>query len=253
MLSSKKTISVLLALVLVMSFCLVAFGDGSEKVEPPKPSVTVQGSAPDADMEAIENDRLAAEQAALQAEIEQKATANVQSPVANRFPVDAKVNPIEGTPEFDKGDRVDLFFEGFNNGVPPAGWTTVVTNDTTWTESTYNPFEGTANAHCVYDPGLNQQDEWLITPAIDLTTDATNWYLSFAWLGSYYWSVDPNDNCDLTIYITTDDGGTWTELWNEHDAGVFDNWTWYEVTIDLAPYLGESSVKFGIQYYGVDG
>jgi hypothetical protein len=254
MLSSKKTISVLLALVLVMSFCYVAFGDGSQKIEPPKPSVTVQGSTPSMDMEAIENDRLAAEQAALQAEIEQKATANVQAPVADLYPVDAKANPIQGTPQFDKGDRVDLFFEGFNAGVPPAGWTSIVNNTYTWQESTYNPFEGAANAHCWYDDMYSgTQDEWMISPSIDLTTGGTNWFLNFWWLGSYYWSVDPNDNCDLTIYITTDDGTTWTELWNEHDAGVFTNWTWYEVTIDLTAYLGESDVKFGIQYYGYDG
>lgn len=156
--------------------------------------------------------------------------------------------------------RATILSEGFEGGViPPSGWTLQQTNPTyTWEIDDYDPHSGTYCASCFYDPALVPQDEWLITPSMDFTPHAGDGiFLSFWWLMSYYWGVDPYDNYDLNVKISIDGGTSWTLLWNEDTVGVFDNWMWYDTTfgthIDLTSYSTESNVLIGFQYEGVDG
>ncbi|MBE3138005.1 MAG: choice-of-anchor J domain-containing protein [Thermoplasmata archaeon] len=151
-----------------------------------------------------------------------------------------------------------LLTEGFEGGVlPPAGWTSIITNPSwTWVISTTNLHSGTYGADCQYDPALVPQDEWLITPSMDFR-GYTSLYLSFWWMMSYYWGVTPYDNYDLNVKISTDDGTTWTLIWNEDTIGTFTSWQWYNTTlgtpVNLAAYIGQASVKIGFQYEGFDG
>lgn len=143
--------------------------------------------------------------------------------------------------------------EGFEGGtvIPPAGWTHTQTNTAeTWEVSTNNPNSGTNYATVLYDPALNAQDETLITPVIDLS-GATNPQLRFFVNLSYYWSISPNDNYDAVVSIF--DGTNTTQLWEEADLGVFDNFTWIEVTLDLTAYAGNSNVQLLFNYNGTDG
>ncbi len=80
-------------------------------------------------------------------------------------------------------------------------------------------------------------DTWLITPNISITNGMS---LKFNWNKSYYWSVDPNNNDDLMVKISTDNGATWTQLWSEQDHGVFQNFVWIETTLDLSAYAGQA-------------
>jgi hypothetical protein len=132
-----------------------------------------------------------------------------------------------------------LLTEGFEGGaVPPAGWTAVVTNAYTWELGSYNPYEGVYYGVCYYDQDYTgTQDEWLVSPVIDLTTKGTAWHLYFYWEMSYYWGVSPYDNYNLEVWISTDGGNTFpTILWTEPTAS-FSNFVWYKADVDLAPYL----------------
>jgi len=150
-------------------------------------------------------------------------------------------------------DPNQLLFEGFEAGVPPTGWSTIVNNTYTWESATYAPYEGSAYATCLYDETYSgAQDEWLITPTLDFA--GSKYVLDFWWNGSYYWGVDPYDNCDLSVWISIDGGTTWLmELWNEDNFGEFTNWEWYNVVVDLSTFKDESNVKLAFVYTGYDG
>jgi hypothetical protein len=86
-------------------------------------------------------------------------------------------------------------------------------------------------------------DTWIITPNISITDGTT---LSFQWNKSYYWSVDPENNDDLAVKISTDGGVSWSTIWTEEDYGVFDNWVWYETILDLSDYAGAALIAFHV-------
>ena len=187
-----------------------------------------------------------------QEQIEWKAADRLEHALAHRFPADLKACPDLGTGP-GKGSARDaktvLFFEGFEGTVPPAGWTAIVTNASyTWQVDTYSPYEGLQDARC---PWNYSQDESMVTPAYDLSTGPA-WIVDMWWMGSYYWSVSPYDNCDLKVSISND-GSTWTQIWSEEDAGSFANWTWTNAQIPLTPYLSYTTAQFKIEYVGNDG
>jgi PKD repeat protein len=157
---------------------------------------------------------------------------------------------------FGDGAKATLLEEGFEGGViPPTGWIHNQYNPVeTWQIETWDPHSGTYYANCLYDSTYTDiQDEWLISPSMDLST-YTNTELSFWWYGSYYWSVSPYDNYDLIVYVSTSgSSGPWTQIWDEHDHGTFDNWIWYNEILSLSAYDGESDVRLGFNYYGYDG
>lgn len=94
----------------------------------------------------------------------------------------------------------------------------------------------------------------MISPTLDLSSSSPNLELKFWFLTSYYWHVDPYDNGDMIIVVSTDGGNNWSNpLWTEDDYGVFDNWTWYEIVLDFSAYVGESNFKVALVYQGVDG
>ncbi|KPK99972.1 MAG: hypothetical protein AMJ90_09045, partial [candidate division Zixibacteria bacterium SM23_73_2] len=149
-----------------------------------------------------------------------------------------------------------LLSEDFEGGaVPPTGWTADTNNTYTWGINSAVPYEGTYYASCNYDElYTGTQDEWLISPSVDLTTGSQGWHLYFYWNMSYYWGVDPFDNYDYELWISTDGGANFTtKLWSETDVGLFTTWTWYKADINLSSYLTYSDVKFGWRYYGYDG
>ncbi|MCK4657691.1 MAG: choice-of-anchor J domain-containing protein, partial [candidate division Zixibacteria bacterium] len=152
-------------------------------------------------------------------------------------------------------DKASFLWEGFEDGViPPTDWTVVEWNpEETWEIDTYNPFEGAYNASCFYDATYTDiQDEWLISPVMNFTAKS-DLKVKFAWMMSYYWSVDPYDNYDLIFAVTTDGGSNWDLIWDEEDEGVFDSWVWYEKTIDLSAYETETTVQIALGYIGWDG
>ncbi len=250
MVNCRKTIAfvLLLPLVLLLTATALLAGSKEETAQEWKDlrSVSPQKAAdPAVAKKAEEQARLAAELAA-----------NQKLP-APQWPVDAKVSAERGArPTYDPRVSV-LLSEGFESGsVPPAGWSTVVTNPGAtfnWYPGTYT-FEGLYSAEVLYDPALVAQDEWLISPVLDLTGVTSDIRVEFYWDMSYFWGVDPNDNYDLELRISTDGGATFpTLLWDESGEGVFGDYVYYKEVVSLAAYMGSSSVVLAWRYVGVDG
>ncbi len=80
-------------------------------------------------------------------------------------------------------------------------------------------------------------DTWLISPAIAVDTDGA---VIFHWYSSYHWSVDPNPNAELMVKVSTDGGESWNEIWNWQEIGTWENFTWYETTLSLEDYAGQT-------------
>ena len=72
--------------------------------------------------------------------------------------------------------------------------------------------------------------------------------VSFCWKSSYYWHVDPYDNGDLFVKVSLNGGITWQPyIWTFGEIGVWTNWVWYQTTIYLSGYAGNSiMVAFNI-------
>ena len=229
-----------------------------------RPSISVM--APDYEEYRAALEAKADEQAALEAklteEMARKDKASELVQVTASMPhveKDIRANPFKRRslyPAHVSTMETEILWEGFEGGVvPPAGWTAIVNNPYTWEIDSYNPYEGTYNASCFYDQDYTgTQDEWLVSPVLDLS-QRTDWVLEFVWMGSYYWGVDPYDNYDLEVWISTDGGENWTTmLWTEPGTeDPWTNWTWYEATVDLSGYSAESNVKLGFRYHGYDG
>jgi hypothetical protein len=143
--------------------------------------------------------------------------------------------------------------EGFESGVvPPSGWTRVASDVSySWKLMTVGtPHGGTYAADVEYDPAPAAQNEWLLSPEINVCTGT----LSFWSEGSVYWCRDDYDNCDLKAWLVNGSigGGDDVELLTA-DADWPANWTWAQSSIDIAPYLTGGPVRIGFQYVGNDG
>lgn len=150
-----------------------------------------------------------------------------------------------------------MLTETFDTFVIPGamnGWSLIDSNVVTWDTSTIDPYSGAQNVHCEYDAALALQDEWLVTPAMNFT-GASGVEIGFAFLGSKYWAVDPNDNCDLKLRVSIN--GTWSTVdipWTEETDTTWTSWTWTPVTVDVSTIAAnQANVKFAFQYYGTDG
>jgi hypothetical protein len=165
-------------------------------------------------------------------------------------PKDVK-NKEDSTPDLI---LVNHLTEGFEPWFP-SGWTSETTNaNYTWYQTTGSVHDGIAAAELFNDPAFIHQDEWLISPTLDFTNAGIDLSLSFWFFTSYYWHVNPNDNADLEILVSTDNGLSWSlPLWTEDDYGLFQNWTWYQQVLGLHDYVGEAAVKIAFRYVGSDG
>ncbi len=154
-----------------------------------------------------------------------------------------------------------LLEEGFDVGgdFPPSGWTLVQSApdpDDTWVQT--NPSDPELNfdnidpaseysAMVPHEPD-NDQDEWLITPEVSANGEMPT-------VLDCYIGTDTQflDGATITINITTDDGATWTKLWDARDdLDEIEDWQWNHVLLDLDAYA-DSPFKIGFQYVGVYG
>jgi hypothetical protein len=136
------------------------------------------------------------------------------------------------------------------NVMPPTDWELIQTNPSeTWYIDSTLPHSTPycATVHRATASGL--QNEWLITPRIDLTKYTGDINISFWWYTSCY-VAHWKDYIDLNVSISTDNGSAWTLLWSDDNiTGNYTSWKWIETNIELAKYGGESQVKIGFQYY----
>lgn len=146
-----------------------------------------------------------------------------------------------------------LLNEGFEGGVvPPIGWSEKVTNTGyNWKIMTGGtPYNGSYAADVVYDPALNNQDEWLLSPEMDITWGT----LSFWSHGSLYWCRDTYDNCDLNVWLVVGEVGGGDDIFVGKGEDVWpSNWTWSQSVFHLTPLLPDMPVRIGFEYKGNDG
>ena len=135
------------------------------------------------------------------------------------------------------------FFEGFENGIP-ATWTNlnVDAGSQMWTAYNSGVYEGSYCAAVRYESSSLVNNDWLITPALDVTAASV---LSFMTKrsGTYY-----PDAMDVAISTTDTDPASFTTVLQTISA---DAATYHEVAIALSAYDG-MTVYIGFHYYGDD-
>lgn len=146
-----------------------------------------------------------------------------------------------------------LLDEGFEGGVvPPTGWTEVISNTGfNWKILTLgSPYNGSHSADVIYDDGLHNQDEWLLSPEMNI-----GWgMLSFWSEGSVYWCRDTYDNCDLNVWLVVGDAGGGDDVFVGKADDVWPaNWTYAQSVFNLTPLLPGEPFRIGFEYTGYDG
>lgn len=164
-------------------------------------------------------------------------------------------NPFKFYEHPNSQTKATLIDEGFEGtAFPPTGWTKQNLNANPtyqWKKGTSGQ-TGSGSAMVEYDPSLAQQNEWLITPALDLT-QLTVPVLELWWSMSYYWGVSPNNNYDFFIKASTNGGSTWTTLWKEDSVGMFASFSYQKLAINLSNFATSTNFKLAFQYVGSDG
>jgi len=127
------------------------------------------------------------------------------------------------------------FVEGFEGTFPPADWT-LVTTGAGWIQSASGTGY-TGDFAAMHNDDMGAQDDWLITPVIDLTT-ATAPELTF-WQYDYYASYYVEHN----VCVSTD-MATWDVVYTGVAATTYE-----EIIIDLSSYAGQW-IYVGFQYIG---
>lgn len=137
--------------------------------------------------------------------------------------------------DFEDGDISDWVIDGTQN----------------WSLSTSNVHSGSYGLD--YEWGF-LHDTRAITPEIVLPT-AGSFEISWWWNGSYYWMVDPNDNCTFSVEII-DVSDTWpgTVLWteNDNDPFPFETWVWYNQFVTLDETWSGKTIHVGFHVVGDD-
>ncbi len=141
---------------------------------------------------------------------------------------------------------------------PPDGWTQTITNNgppnalglyPTWCRvgaltvqgDNITPTEGEYQAGFYWD--YNHQDEWLITPPFNCPPNAYLSFDSYVFLGS-----DAGDH--YYVKVSTDNGSSWTVLWDA--SAQTGGWNEYSspITVDLGAYTGN---QIKIAFHAIDG
>ena len=133
---------------------------------------------------------------------------------------------------------------------PPDGWSLKSQAAKTWYQGT----EYGSKMAMVDISKTEQQDEWLISPKIDLSAQTTKAGMVFDFYTNYYWSVE-NHYHNLKVMASTD-GETWEQIWQLWDwnpKNEFNAWekTQAKVTIP-EKFQNAESVQFAFVYQGKD-
>ncbi|MBP1662426.1 MAG: hypothetical protein H6P94_675 [Thermoplasmatales archaeon] len=158
--------------------------------------------------------------------------------------IPAFMEPQEFFGQSNPHNKAVLFSEGFEWGFPPTGWTQIITNSgycdsypqysAFWNQFSENVHNGSRSAYVWWD--YQHQDEWLITPEINLV-DIPNGKLTF-WSYAYEGSIHDDH---YYVKISTDNGTTWTELFDLSSFPPNQGWNSYTspYLIDLSDYHGQ--------------
>ena len=189
------------------------------------------------------------------------------SPLILRAFYDGKIIPSGVSPFSSPSDFVPqdtMLYQGFEDTFPPSGWDTLEISGTQggpnpipWCKNDY--YAHTDSFSATYGWGYNL-DGWLRILSLDFS-QVYDIQLSFWWISSYTWHVYPYDNGDLFVEVSTDAGATWDTLWTFGDSvcvvgsGVtwpWEDWVWYQSTLDLSEYADMSNIYIGFHVVADD-
>lgn len=140
-----------------------------------------------------------------------------------------------------------LLEESFENEFPPAGWI-IQSEPLTWfiwtqvdSEEyedsdgnlfTVNPTHGQKQAMVGWDFQENHQDEWLISPEVEITDSANLSFDTFAQFGSMFY--------DHYVVAVSTNGINWQEVWDAFYLNTSINQYEEKVIIPLDSYIGQT-------------
>ena len=103
--------------------------------------------------------------------------------------------------------------EGFSPApFPPLGWTVISSDIETWVRGTYFASDGVASAECWWSN--SEQDEWLISPAFDLSGGSVAEVTYDSWWHGSDYTPEMTDHKPVMV---TGDGITWTMAYDIND------------------------------------
>lgn len=134
------------------------------------------------------------------------------------------------------------FFEGFEDGFPPADWAVFDiggSGDEDWVVNQSNPYEGSNSAHIMFEAAEFDTEDWMVTSQIDLT-NATNAELRFYTRQEF----DQDYGTIYQIRISTGAQTTPADFdtlitWDENELND-DGEVYEEKIVDLSEYDGEA-------------
>lgn len=177
--------------------------------------------------------------------------------VVNDYACNRKVYPIKAEGNTDASEVIvptrTVLTEDFEETTfPPEGWSVKSTvKDKTWYQGT----EYGSKMAMVDLSKTEQQNEWLISPAIDLSKQATKAGIVFDFYTNYYWSVT-NHHHNLKVMASTDNGANWEQIWQLWDwnqKNEFGPWEKTQAKVTIPDkFQNAKSVRFAFVYEGKD-
>jgi hypothetical protein len=148
-------------------------------------------------------------------------------------------------------NRTDLINEGFENGFLPAGWASFSQGNTyQWSLTSENAHTGNNSAWVQYGAQGTSQNEWLVSPALDLSAIAQvylEWYEDEAYWSGYgghhYIMVSTGSQTNPADFSILSDMTPANHTVNSFNGDP--------VTLDLSSYAGSSEVYIAFRYTGV--
>ena len=176
--------------------------------------------------------------------------------VVNDYACNRKVYSIKAEGNTDASEVIvptkTVLNEDFEEtSFPPEGWSLKTTvADKTWYQGT----EYGSKMAMVDLCKTEQQDEWLITPDIDLKAQDTKAGMIFDFYTNYYWSVQTHHH-NLKVMASTN-GTDWEQIWQLWDwnqKNEFGPWEKTQAKVTIPDKFQDADkVKFAFVYEGKD-
>ncbi|MCS7244825.1 MAG: choice-of-anchor J domain-containing protein [candidate division WOR-3 bacterium] len=148
-----------------------------------------------------------------------------------------------------------IFSESFEGGsFPPTGWVKLdlgTSNSDGWQRTTSKKRSGNYSAYVSYQPSANTKNEWLITPAINLSNytkaflifyEDENWWFSYG--GVHRIRISTTSQTDTNSFVIVRE----MTPANHSITGFSGD----PVMVDISSFVGNSTVYIAFQYQGKD-
>ncbi len=147
-------------------------------------------------------------------------------------------------------EPLPLFSEDFEGTFPPSGWQvqSQQTADSTWHQDSRWSHSGNYSAIVWWS--YQDQNEWLITPEVELTGSSTGHYYFSFWTYAYKGSTQGDH---YYVLMSTDHGATWDTLLDFSSYTAPDTgWVDTQYIFDVSSYAGDT-VQFAFQAVATGG